>query len=208
MSEIEKKICIIDYGSGNIGSVSNVLNKLNLNYCVSNSIEDFKNSSHFILPGVGSFGSAMKKLNQSIDIDKLEYEILNNKKPILGICVGMQLMAEFGYEFGKSKGLGWIKGNVEIIKTSGLILPHIGWNSVKVKKDNSLLNNEEKNKDFYFVNSYYFDIENNDQVIATTEYGMNFPSIISFKNIYGVQFHPEKSQKPGKKLIFDFINSN
>ena len=203
MSEI-KKICIIDYGSGNIGSVSNVLNKLNLNYCVSNSIEDFK-TLVILFSWRGS--SAMKKLNQSIDIDKLEYEILNNKKPILGICVGMQLMAEFGYEFGKSKGLGWIKGNVEIIKTSGLILPHIGWNSVKVKKDNSLLNNEEKNKDFYFRNSYYFDIENNDQVIATTEYGMNFPSIISFKNIFGVQFHPEKA-KSQEKINFDFINSN
>ena len=205
MSEIKKKLCIIDYGSGNVGSVSNVLKKLNLNYCISNKIEDFKNSSHFILPGVGSFGSAMKKLIQNVDINKLENEIFIKKKPILGICVGMQLMAEFGFEFGKSKGLGWIKGSVEIINSSGLSLPHIGWNSVKVKKNNYLLYDKEREKDFYFVNSYYFNVENNDQVIATTKYGMNFPSVISYKNIFGVQFHPEKSQRPGKNLILNFF---
>ena len=114
-------------------------------------------------------------------------------------------MAEFGFEFGKSKGLGWIKGSVEIINSSGLSLPHIGWNSVKVKKNNYLLYDKEREKDFYFVNSYYFNVENNDQVIATTKYGMNFPSVISYKNIFGVQFHPEKSQRPGKNLILNFF---
>ena len=204
MSEIKKKICIIDYGSGNIGSVSNVLQKLNLNYCVSDNSKDILSCSHYILPGVGSFKSAMKKLIQNIDIVKLEKEIFINKKPILGICVGMQLMAENGNEFGKTKGLGWIKGNVELINSSGLSLPHIGWNSVRVKQENQILKKSDLDKDFYFVNSFFFDASNSKNIIATTKYGIEFPSIVAMDNVFGVQFHPEKSQLPGRRLISDF----
>ena len=146
----------------------------------------------------------MKKLIQNIDIVKLEKEIFINKKPILGICVGMQLMAENGNEFGKTKGLGWIKGNVELINSSGLSLPHIGWNSVRVKQENQILKKSDLDKDFYFVNSFFFDASNSKNIIATTKYGIEFPSIVAMDNVFGVQFHPEKSQLPGRRLISDF----
>jgi imidazole glycerol-phosphate synthase subunit HisH len=207
MSEIKKKkICVLDFDTGNIGSVSNLLEKLNLNYCVSNKNDDLEDSSHLILPGVGSFSKAITKLKQKIDITFLNKQVLQKKKPILGICVGMQLMAEIGNEFGINEGLGWIKGSVDLIKSNEMPLPHIGWNEVNIEMDNKIFDGIDSGHDFYFVNSYYFNIKDNQDMIGSTNYGSKFPSIVNKGNIYGVQFHPEKSQKYGQKIILNFIN--
>ena len=202
----KKKICIIDFDTGNIGSLSNLLEKLEIDFCVSNAEEEINDSSHLILPGVGSFSAAIKKLKEKVNIPFLEKKVLIEKKPILGICVGMQLMANIGNEFGKNVGLGWIKGSVDLIEAKQLPLPHIGWNSVKIEKESPLFENIKSNSDFYFVNSYFFNLDNLNSMICSTDYGIEFPSVINQDNIYGVQFHPEKSQKNGKELILNFIN--
>ena len=204
MSENKIEICVIDYRTGNIGSVSNILSKLNINYLVSNKNEDLERSSHLILPGVGSFEVAMKNLIKYVDIKFLENEVLVKKKPILGICVGMQLMADVGREFGEHKGLGWINGEVEIINSKQNTLPHIGWNSVNFEKESSLFDNIENGEDFYFVNSYFLNLKNHNNLLSSTFYGSKFASSVNDNNIYGVQFHPEKSQKNGEKLILNF----
>jgi len=201
-----KKVCLIDFDTGNIGSISNLLEKLKINFCVSDKDDDIRNSSHLILPGVGSFAKAMFKLKNKINLDVLNDEVLKKNKPILGICVGMQIMADIGNEFGISKGLGWISGSVDVLDTGGLPLPHIGWNEVYIENDSNLFSQIENNKDFYFVNSYFFNLKNNNEMIASTNYGLKFPSAINKKNIFGVQFHPEKSQKHGQKIILNFIN--
>ena len=201
------KICILDYGSGNVGSVNNLLNYLNYRSVISNNIEDIKNASHIILPGVGAFGSSISKINQKIPVDILENEIVIKGKPFLGICVGMQVLTENGFENGNDKGLGWIKGSVRKLQTKSFPLPHIGWNNITVSKNNSLTKNLEDIDDFYFVHSYYCDIENKYEVSNTT-YGQTFCSILNENNIFGVQFHPEKSQKAGQKIIKNFIHSS
>ena len=196
------KVCILDYGSGNVQSVRNLLQHLKVKSTISNKNKAIQDSTHIILPGVGAFGEAIKKLRKNIDIDFLEKEVLKNKKPFLGICVGMQLLAEVGDEFGIHKGLGWIKGKV--IKLKSNVLPHIGWNEVKIKKKNLIFNNLSE-KDFYFVHSFYFDVKEKNFVLASTNYKSNFCSVVNKRNIYGVQFHPEKSQQGGKQIIKNFL---
>ncbi|MBI2023017.1 imidazole glycerol phosphate synthase subunit HisH [Candidatus Giovannonibacteria bacterium] len=201
-----KKICILDYGSGNVRSVFNILFALGKDVIVSNRPEDILAGSHIILPGVGAFGTSMEKIKKTIHLDILENEIIRNKKPFLGICVGMQVLADRGFEFGEHVGLGWIHGEVKKMSTGGLPLPHIGWNNVSIAKQTPLLNGLSVDQDFYFVHSYVFKEENNENVIAKTEYGEQFNSIISKDNIFGVQFHPEKSQKAGKLLLENFLS--
>lgn len=200
------KICILDYGIGNIFSLKNILKKNDINFTYSRSKKDILNATHLILPGVGSFNIAIKKLLDAIPIDFLNKEVLIKKKPILGICVGMQIMATNGYENTFTSGLNWIKGSVKIIDSKQLSLPQVGWNNLFLKKTKSNIINKLNNKDFYFLNSYYFDVTNKKNVIAYSKYGINFPSIIQKKNIIGVQFHPEKSQTAGFQLIKNFIN--
>jgi glutamine amidotransferase len=200
-----KKICILDYGVGNIFSLKNILKKNDINFSYSRSKKDILNATHLILPGVGSFNVAIKKLSESISIDFLNNEVLNKKKPILGICVGMQIMATNGYENTLTSGLGWIEGSVKVIDSKKLPLPQVGWNSLLLFKRKSDIINQIENKDFYFLNSYYFYIMNKKNVIAYSSYGIKFPSVIQKDNIIGVQFHPEKSQKAGLQLIKNFI---
>ena len=198
------KICTLDYGSGNVGSVFNLLNNLKYNSKISNNPNDIKDSTHIILPGVGAFGESMKKIEKKISIKILEEEVLTNKKPFLGICVGMQVLAEKSSEFGEHKGFGWISGKVEKLKAK--VLPHIGWNDVEIVKKSSLFSNLKNFQDFYFVNSYAFKVKNKELVIAKTKYGEEFCSVVQKDNIFGVQFHPEKSQKTGQLLFKNFIN--
>jgi glutamine amidotransferase len=134
-----KKICILDYGSGNVGSVKNILEFLKFDFIISNSIQSIKDSSHIILPGVGAFGKSMEKIKKKIPLDVLEDEIINKKKPFLGICVGMQVLFNSSEEFGNFEGLGWLKGKVKKIKAK--ILPHVGWNEIEITKENALLRN-------------------------------------------------------------------
>ena len=148
----EKNVCILDYGSGNVGSVFNLLNHLKINVVVSNQKKAIQDSTHLILPGVGSFGAAMEKMSQNLPMDIIEYEVICNKKPFLGICVGMQVLANYGLEFGKNAGLGWIDGTVELIKSGDNPLPHIGWNNVDSTQESKLMKGLEEVNDFYFVN--------------------------------------------------------
>ncbi len=198
------KVCILDYGSGNVGSVYNLIKYMNYDCVVSNDSKEIQTSTHIILPGVGAFGAAMKKVKKRIPIKELENEILKKNKPFLGICVGMQIMANYGEEFGKFEGLGWVEGEVKKMKSK--ILPHIGWNDVMIKKESKILNGLDKHKDFYFVHSYHFDVKDKSLILAETEYEEKFCSIFQKENIIGVQFHPEKSLKTGQLLLKNFLS--
>ena len=139
-------------------------------------------------------------------IEELNNSVLKNKKPFLGICVGMQLLADFSYENGKHTGLGWIAGNITRLPQDDLKLPHMGWNEINIKNKKNKLTKNLKNENYYFVHSFYFKCNKNDSELATTNYGINFSSIIAKENIYGIQFHPEKSSTQGMKLLNNFIN--
>jgi|TARA_B100001121_G_C18474417_1_gene519467 glutamine amidotransferase len=199
-----KKICILDYGSGNVGSVKNILEFLKFDFIISNSIQSIKDSSHIILPGVGAFGKSMEKIKKKIPLDVLEDEIINKKKPFLGICVGMQVLFNSSEEFGNFEGLGWLKGKVKKIKAK--ILPHVGWNEIEITKENALLRNLENNKDFYFVNSFHSIPDDKNIIISETKYEEKFCSAIQKDNIFAVQFHPEKSQLAGQIILKNFFS--
>jgi glutamine amidotransferase len=199
------KVCILDYGVGNIFSLKNILKKNDINLTFSREKKDILNATHLILPGVGSFDVAIKKLSESISIDFLNNEVLKKKKPILGICVGMQIMAQNGHENTLTSGLGWIEGSVKIIDSKKLPLPQVGWNNLLLVRKRSAIISGIENKDFYFLNSYYFNVTNKKNIIAYSSYGIKFPSVIQKNNILGVQFHPEKSQKAGLQLIKNFL---
>lgn len=203
-----KLICILDYGSGNVKSVYNILVFLGYKVKISNNPEDIKNCTHIILPGVGAFGASMKKIMDKIPFDVLENEVLKKGKPFLGICVGMQVLADKGLEFGEHKGFGWISGIVDKIDTKGLPTLHIGWNDILIRKEIPLLSGFKDSKDFYFVHSYIFNVKDKDLIVAETEYGSLFTSIVSKDNILGIQFHPEKSQKLGQLILKNFIETS
>ena len=207
-----KKIVIVDYGLGNIRSAEQSLKKIveedsqPAEVYIINNAKDLSLATHVILPGQGAFASCMNGLkNIPGMIDELSENILIQKKPFLGICVGMQLLANVGYENGSHTGLGWVSGEIRKIVQNNLKLPHMGWNEVVIKKENDLIK-EEKSHNYYFVHSYYFECKSHENKIATTDYGLNFASVISKENIYGVQFHPEKSSTNGLKLLKNFIN--
>ena len=197
------KVCVLDYGSGNVASVYNLINRLGYDIKISNRPEDIKKSSHLILPGVGAFGASVEKIKSNISIELLKDEVKVKKKPFLGICVGMQVLAEKGLEFGTHEGLGWIEGTVE--KINAKVLPHVGWNSIDMKKKSPIFTNIKNASDFYFVNSYAFRVKDNNFIIAETTYENKFCSAIQKENIFGVQFHPEKSQKVGQDIIDNFL---
>ena len=199
------KVCILDYGSGNTKSVFNLLQSLESNTIVSNDIADIESATHIILPGVGAFGASMQKIRDKIPIDVLEKEVFKTKKPFLGICVGMQVLANVGYEFGEEKGLGWIDGEVKKLPTLDLPLPHVGWNNVIVDQPSPITDEFVEEIDFYFVHSFAFFPKHEQTTIAHSVYGANFSSIIKRENILGVQFHPEKSQRAGALLIKNFL---
>ena len=197
------KVCVLDYGSGNVASVYNLINRLGYDIKVSNKAEDIKKSSHLILPGVGAFGASIEKIKNNISIELLSDEVKVKKKPFLGICVGMQVLAEKGLEFGSHEGLGWIEGTVE--KINAKVLPHVGWNNIEMKKNSPIFSNIKNASDFYFVNSYAFKVKDNNFIIAETTYENTFCSAVQKENIFGVQFHPEKSQKVGQDIIENFL---
>mgnify|MGYP001348129351 CR=1 FL=1 len=209
---MKKKVTIIDYGLGNIVSAQQSFlrvvkeNKINANITISSDPSEIDKSSHVVLPGQGAFKSCIGGLSGIPGmINALNNNILDKKKPFLGICVGMQLLADIGYENGNHKGLGWIKGSVKKISSKNLKLPHMGWNEVGLTNNNFKLNFETKNKDYYFVHSYFFECMDKKNIVALTNYGVNFPSIVAKENIYGVQFHPEKSSDQGLQLIKQFL---
>lgn len=206
------KIGIVDYGSGNFKSVLNAIKLITENYKIINFPTDFHECSHIILPGVGTFNYAMEKIKQLHFLDSMNEEILINKKLYLGICVGMQILAEKGFEFGSYDGLGWIKGNVSkfnFFKNNNLILPHMGWNNIILYENNSLFKDLNKiDSTFYFAHGYHLNSDLDDAKFTYCNYGYDFIASVEYENIFGVQFHPEKSQRNGIQILKKFINLN
>lgn len=200
-------ISIVDYGLGNVRAFVNALNLIGVKTEAVNNASKLNKSSKIILPGVGSFDHAIEKLNSSGMRDTLEQLVINDKIPILGVCVGMQILAESSRE-GRLSGLGWIKGKVKMLDASKLQakpkLPHMGWNNISIQRNIDLMLGLNSSSMFYFLHSYYFDCEDNNEVITTTKYGIEFSSSINKENIFGVQFHPEKSHIYGIKLLSNF----
>ncbi len=203
------QIVIIDYNMGNLRSVQKAFEKVGSNAIITKDHEEIRNASKIVLPGVGSFKDGMKHLEELGLIDVLNEEIIQKKKPFLGICLGMQLIANKSYENGETSGLNWI--DAQVVKfdfssqTKKLKIPHVGWNELTFNNKNRLFNDIEEHSDFYFVHSYHFKT-NEDIVTSYTDYGFNFTSSVNKENIYAFQFHPEKSQTLGLKLIENFVN--
>ena len=205
-------VTIVDYKSGNISSVINSFKEVakdKVNIKVTSDINKIKSSDKVVLPGQGSFKSCIDGLN-SIDglIDTLGEFALNNKKPLLGICVGLQMFADVGYEEVETKGLGWISGKVSKIDNQNgkYKLPHIGWNQINIAKDSKIFKGIDNNSHMYFVHSYEFIPDDKSVTAATTDYSSNIVCAIEKENLFGTQFHPEKSDKIGLKIINNFIN--
>ena len=204
-------VTIVDYNSGNISSVINSFkevakNKVNIK--ITSDLKTIKTSDKVVLPGQGSFKSCIDGL-KNIDglVDTLNEFALINKKPLLGICVGLQMFADIGYEEVETKGLGWISGKVSKIDNQGgkFKLPHIGWNEINIVKDSKILNNIEDKSHMYFVHSYEFVPGDKSVITATTDYSSNVVCAVEKENIFGTQFHPEKSDKIGLRIIENFI---
>lgn len=200
-------IGIIDYGVGNIRAFINIYKKLSIPVKLVTTEEEFKGIEKLILPGVGSFDYAMERLQLSGMRSKLDALVVENSIPILGICVGMQMLAETSDE-GSLRGLGWIDASVKKFDTSKIPfdthLPHMGWNDVNPIGNSKLFDGLQDNSKFYFLHSYYFLPNNADMEIAATDYGIHFCCAVNYKNIYGVQFHPEKSHQYGIRLLNNF----
>lgn len=200
-------IGIVNYGSGNIQAIKNIYNSLNIQTKIITDPSELKEADKLILPGVGAFDETMKQLIDSGLKEELDNLVLNHRVPILGICVGMQIMADSSEE-GILNGLGWIKGEVKKFDISLFnqkpYLPHMGWNTIKPKKENPIFFNIDEELGFYFVHSYFFDCVNKQNILATSDYGIEFSSSVVNENIYGMQFHPEKSHSNGVKLLHNF----
>jgi glutamine amidotransferase len=200
-------IAIIDYGSGNIAAIANIYRRLDIPHFIASDPATISRASHFVLPGVGAFDVTMQHLDSSGMRDALTEEIVRKKKPVLGVCVGMQILAESSEE-GIRAGLGWIPGRVKRIERDALKapprLPHMGWNSVEVRDGVPLVDGIDAAKGFYFLHSYYFDASQECDISATVTYGLRFPCAVAKANVFGVQFHPEKSHSNGVTLFRNF----
>ncbi len=205
-------VTIVDYNSGNISSVINSFTEVakgTVNLEVTSDLNKIKSSDKVVLPGQGSFKSCIEALNSINGLtDTLDEFVINKKKPLFGICVGLQMFADVGYEETETKGLGWISGKVSKIdnKNGEYKLPHIGWNQINIVKDSKIFKDVGNNSHMYFVHSYEFIPENKDVISATTDYSSKIVCSVEKDNIFGTQFHPEKSDKVGLKIINNFIN--
>ena len=206
---LNNNIVIIDYNMGNLRSVQKAFEKVGCDAIITNDHDTIRNADKIVLPGVGAFKDGMRYLEELGLIDILNQEVITNKKPFLGVCLGMQLIANKSYEQGETKGLGWI--DAEVVKfdfsnsSRKLKIPHVGWNNVSFKNNNICFTDIPNNSDFYFVHSYY--MQTTEKIVtSTTDYGYEFVSSIQKNNIYAFQFHPEKSQKVGLQLIKNFVN--
>ncbi len=207
------KIAIIDYGAGNLQSVLNAFKSLGSEdeIIISNKAEQIKSASHFILPGVGAFGDCMQGLKKIEGLSEmLHKQIIGEKKPLLGICVGMQVLASKGFENGEYNGLGFIDGKVVKIETNAdLKIPHMGWNQLIIRPEQAshpLLKGIKNGDHVYFANSFHFICQNEGNVLAQVEYGIKMNALIAKKNIIGIQFHPEKSGETGLQILQNFLN--
>ena len=205
-------VTIVDYSSGNISSVINSFKEVandKVNIEVTSALDKIKSSDKVVLPGQGSFKSCVEALNKINGLtDTLDEFALSKKKPLLGICVGLQMFADIGYEETETKGLGWISGKVSKIDNQNgkFKLPHIGWNQINIVKESKIFQNIENNSHMYFVHSYEFIPNDKNVISATTNYSSKIVCSVEKENIFGTQFHPEKSDKTGLKIISNFVD--
>lgn len=200
-------IAIIDYGSGNVAAIANIYKQLKIAHKITGDLRELAGADRYILPGVGAFDTTMDYLRRSGMMDLLHEQVAGMKKKVLGVCVGMQILADSSEE-GVLPGLGWIPGRVRKIDTSPLHapphLPHMGWNSVTLKPEARLFEGVDVARGFYFLHSYYFDASNLEDVAATVGYGLELPCAVARGNVFGMQFHPEKSHANGVAIFRSF----
>lgn len=197
-------ICLLDYGAGNLRSVRNAIEYLGYDCITTDAAEDISAASHLVIPGVGSYPAAMQELHQRNLVQPIK-DFAATGRPILGICLGMQILSMKGNEHEPCVGLELIPGTVDLLASGSLILPHVGWNSLLLHHPHPCFERIKSGLDFYFVHSYCFQTSS-DYALAATEYGSTFTSVVAKDNVIGVQFHPEKSQDAGLKLIENFLN--
>lgn len=201
-------IAIIDLGMSNIKSVANALEFIGADICLTSAHKEIRDADRLVFPGQGTFGDCMKAI-KSLDLfDLLNEEVLVNRKPFLGICLGMQILADCSHENGLHNGFGWIPGTVERLKDKDktLRLPHVGWNTVNFQgKAHPLFRGVSNGTDFYFVHSYHFNCNDKEYIATESEYGENFTSAVYKDNIFATQFHPERSQSNGLKILTNFL---
>lgn len=200
-------IAIIDYGSGNVGAIANIYKQLKIPHMITGDLRELKAAERYILPGVGAFDATMSYLNKSGMVELLNEQVLVRKKKVMGICVGMQILADSSEE-GQLGGLGWIPGRVRKIDSTTLVLkpklPHMGWNTVKPRDGAKLFGGVDTERGFYFLHSYYFDAAAPELVAATVEYGSELTCAVARDNVFGMQFHPEKSHGNGVSVFRNF----
>ena len=204
---MSSKVVIVDYGTGNLNSVKRSMDRMRVNSVVSSDYRDIIDSDKIILPGVGHFGRAMSNLRELNLLETLNDAVLVKQKPILGICLGMELMAKSSEE-GDADGLGWFDAENIAFNVSDKNLykvPHMGWNKISIKKNSPLMKNIGELAEFYFVHSYHLKLSDRTEILNETEYEVTFPSAIEKGNIFGVQYHPEKSHDAGAQLLKNFI---
>lgn len=200
-------IAIIDYGSGNVGAIANIYKQLKIPHQITGDLRALEAADRYVLPGVGAFDATMSYLNKSGMVDLLNEQIIARQKKVLGICVGMQILADSSEE-GVLPGLGWIHGRVRKIDAASLLapprLPHMGWNSVTPRPGARLFDGVDVARGFYFLHSYHFDAASGDDVAATVEYGRELTCAVACGNVFGMQFHPEKSHANGVAIFRNF----
>lgn len=207
MTKPKPRIVIVDYGTGNLNSLNKALRRIGAQIVVSSSAEDIEEADKIILPGVGHFATAMSSLERRDLIGKLNESVLVRGKPVLGICLGMELMAK-GSEEAAGAGLGWLDAHaVRLSLPAGgrFKVPHMGWNQITITKGSRLLSGLTVGSEFYFAHSYYVELRDRSDLLSETQYGSTFPSSIEKDNIFGVQFHPEKSHDAGAHLLRNFV---
>lgn len=203
-----KRVAIIDYGMGNIDSVFRAVEECGGTPVVTCTEAEINNADCLILPGVGAFGDGINNIRLRRLDEIIAERVLGRGIPLLGICLGMQLLADKGYEFGFHSGLGWISGEVVLLQPDSPLtrIPHVGWDEIHAQQHSPLLQGVEPGRDFYFVHSYHFICANKENILATTPCCGSFASVVGKDNIFGVQFHPEKSQKAGFLVLRNFLS--
>lgn len=200
-------IAILDYGLSNLSSIANALEYVGARAKITSEVEELEKADRLVLPGVGAFRDGINNLHQRRLDQSLSREVLEKKKPLLGICLGMQLLAEKSYEFGEWPGLNLVSGEVKRFEIdSQFKVPHVGWNDIKIVREHPILQGVDDGSNFYFVHSYHLICKDVADVIGVCDYGGPFVAIVARQNIVATQFHPEKSQKSGLQLLKNFIN--
>lgn len=201
-------IAVVDYGMGNLGSIAKALEHVGADVRVTGDAKVIAKAERIVLPGVGAFGDAMRNLNDAGLSDVLRTEVMEKGKPFWGICLGMQLIAKKSSEFGEHTGLGWIDASVKRFDLKNypeLKIPHVGWNSVRFVRDHPMIEGVKNPADFYFVHSYHLVTEDETLTLGMCNHGVDFPAVVEHKNIFATQYHPEKSQKDGLRMLKNFL---